>query len=66
MMYWTPCKTKLPNKPLNEYDNYIVQDANVIYPYAAFWDGEKWFDGYENELDSIIAWMPAPKPYTLD
>ena len=65
MMYWTACKNKLPEKPL-EYDSYIVQDANVVLPYSAFWDGERWFDEYEEELHDIIAWMPLPKPYTLD
>lgn len=66
MMYWTPCKVKLPKKPLfSSVKGYIVQDANVIYPYSAYWDGEKWMDVHENELHDIIAWMPLPNPYTL-
>lgn len=65
MIYWTPCKVKLPKKPLFSEDSYIVQDAKVELPYSAYWDGEKWTDDDDNELHDIIAWMPLPKPYIL-
>ena len=60
---WIPCKDKLPPKPLFGHDGYIVQQDNVIEPYSAYWNGEKWTDDDNNECYGIIAWMPLPPKY---
>lgn len=60
---WIPCKERMPKKPLFSWDGYIVQKNNVEEPFSAYWDGEKWMDDEDNEIEGIIAWQPLPTPY---
>lgn len=60
---WIPCKDKMPPKPLIGEDGYIVQEHNVEEPYSAYWNGEKWTDDEDNEIEGIIAWQPLPEAY---
>ena len=59
---WTPCSEKLPEK----MGFYLVTDMYGGVYITGF--DEKSFgyyddEGFYNEEDDIIAWMPAPKPY---
>ena len=60
---WIPCSERLPDKPIFSHDGYIVQQACVVEPYTAYWDGEKWSDVIDNDIEDIIAWQPLPAPY---
>lgn len=60
---WIPCSERLPNKPEFGWDGYLVQDAYIVKPYDAYWNGKCWTDIDNNVLDNIVAWMPLPEPY---
>lgn len=60
---WIPCLERLPKKPLFSWDGYIVQKSNVTEPFSAYWDGEKWTNDEDDEIEGIIAWQPLPTPY---
>lgn len=60
---WIPCSERLPNKPEFGWDGYLVQDAYIVKPYDAYWNGKCWTDIDDNVLDNIVAWMPLPEPY---
>ena len=60
---WIPCSERLPEEPEYDTQGYIVQQADVIEPFVAYW----WGDGWENadgiEEYNIIAWMPLPPAF---
>lgn len=60
---WVSVKDKLPPKPEFSEKGYIIQTANVIEPYSAYWDGNIWIDTDCTIIDNVIAWMPLPEQY---
>lgn len=60
---WIPCSKELPPKPLIGCDGYIVQQYDVVEPFSAYWDGEKWTDVDGNEIEEIIAWQQLPPKF---
>jgi hypothetical protein len=63
MSKWTSVKDKLPPEPRIGEDGYIVQEKDVIEPFSAYWDGERWTDSNSCPIDDVIAWHPLPNPY---
>lgn len=61
---WIPCSERLPEEPITEHDGYIVQQADGIEPFSAYWNGQEWFDSV-GVLAQIIAWMPLPESYKV-
>jgi hypothetical protein len=60
---WIRVKDRLPEEPEIGEDGYIVQKKDVIEPFSAYWDGERWTDSNSYPIDDVIAWQPLPSPY---
>ncbi len=60
---WIPCSERLPEEPVFDEKGYLVQQDNVVEPYSAYWDGQKWTDSCGDDCGNIIAWQPLPQPY---
>lgn len=62
---WIPCSERLPDK----LGDYLVTDirGNVYCSTLDYVLKEKYFgyddDGYFVKDDTVVAWMPLPKPY---
>ena len=59
---WILCKVELPPKPRFSEDSYLVKTKCVTTPYTAYWNGEKWTDVLDDDIEDVIAWCPIP-PY---
>lgn len=59
---WIPCEVELPPKPRFSEDSYLVKTQCVTTPYTAYWNGEKWTDVLDDDIDDVVAWRPIP-PY---
>lgn len=62
---WIPCSVRMPDKPDECYGEkgYIVQVDDIIEPFSAYWDGEKFTDSEDCIVEDVIAWCPLPEPY---
>ena len=63
---WIPCEVELPPKPRFSEDSYLVKTKCVTTPYTAYWNGEKWTDVLDDDIEDVIAWCPIPtypQPY---
>lgn len=63
---WIPCEVQLPPKPRFSEDSYLVKTQCVTTPYTAYWNGEKWTDVLDDDIEDVIAWCqipPYPQPY---
>lgn len=63
---WIPCEVELPPKPRFSEDSYLVKTKCVTTPYTAYWNGEKWTDVLDDDIDDVVAWCPIPnypQPY---
>lgn len=65
---WVPCSVRMPDKPDEFYGDkgYIVQVEEILEPFSAYWDGEKFTDDEDNIVKYVIAWKPLPEPYKPD
>lgn len=65
---WIPCSVRMPDKPDEYYgeEGYIVQTDDIIEPFSAYWDGEKFTDSEDRVVYDVIAWCNLPKPYKPD
>lgn len=74
---WIPCSDRLPeeeeaysyNEEEDTYEpnEFIVMIEGAELPTVAFFDGEDFTGGYNNEFfNKVIAWMPLPEPYNAD
>lgn len=64
---WIPVEERLPEKPKEtpvfdgkELELYLV-DIGANYPLRAFWNGQKFTDGWS--VLNVKAWQPLPKRY---
>ena len=64
---WIPVEERLPEEPKENpvFDDkplelYLV-DMGGSYPLRAFWNGERFTDGWS--VLNVIAWRPLPEPY---
>ena len=62
---WIPISERLPEKSTwvlvtcKNPDGYIYLDIKLINQYTELWDGDEDFIG------TVLAWMPLPKPYKM-
>ena len=59
---WIPCEKELPPMPRFSEDSYLVKTSCVTTPYTAYWNGEKWTDVLDDDIEDVIAWCQIP-PY---
>ena len=64
---WIPVENRLPEKPKEnpvfdgkELELYLV-DIGANYPLRAFWNGQKFTDGWS--ILNVKAWQPLPETY---
>jgi hypothetical protein len=63
---WIPVSERLPEKSTwvlvtcKNPDGYIYLDIKLINQYTGLWDGDEDFIG------TVLAWMPLPKPYKAE
>ena len=63
---WIPVSERLPEKSTwvlvtcKNPDGYIYLDIKLINRYTELWDGDEDFIG------TVLAWMPLPKPYKAE
>lgn len=58
---WIPCEVEMPPMPRFSEDSYLVKTQCVTTPYTAYWNGKKWTNVLDDDIEDVIAWCQIPR-----